>query len=206
LSGTFSHPQNAEFNNSVWLDGKFIKGKFKNSSFNPFVDRQLTNNKSFNTDDLFDSSLPLATGKGSCQWVNGTLEESDFYISNWENGTFISGTAFGMVWKNGVSNYMNAYNVFWENGTWRNGNWYGSYLKFDGSVIEPFNKQILFRGMNWSSSSELHVWNIFKEELLDVSTLTTSTASSSTGGIGTGRLFFSGVGGGGGLSTPGVAN
>ena len=197
LSGTFSHP-GGKFNNSVWLDGTFLKGKFEKSSFNPWVIRPGDTLQSFNLND------DLVQGSGSCVWVDGSFDDSEFYISQWNNGKFLSGTAFGMVWKNGVSNYMNAYNVFWENGTWRNGNWYGSYLKFDGSVIEPFNKQILFRGMNWSSSSELHVWNIFKEELLDVSTLTTSTASSSTGGIGTGRLFFSGVGGGGGLSTPGI--
>lgn len=168
LRGTFSHPGGTVFN-SVWLDGSFNKGKFQNSSFNPWVIRPGDTSRSFNlNDDLINAS-------GSCIWYSGTLEQSDFYISQWKTGQFISGTAFGMVWKNGVTNYMNAYNIMWEDGTWRNGNWNGSYFIFNGDITPEFNKQIIFRGMNWADSPQLHVWNVFEEsineELLVVGTV-----------------------------------
>ena len=67
-----------------------------------------------------------------------------------------------MVWRDGISNYMNAYNICWEDGTWRNGNWQGSYFKFDGCVTDPFNKQILYRVMNCTGTSSMHTWNIFR--------------------------------------------
>ena len=153
-SGTFSHP-NGEFNNSVWLDGVFNKGKFKTSSFNPYVKRNGGSLPSFNLND------DLQTGDGSCVWNNGVFDNSDFYISQWKKGNLLSGTAFGMVWKDGTANYMNAYNIFWENGTWRNGNWYGSYYKFDGTITNDFVKQVLFRGMSWAGTSSCHIWNVF---------------------------------------------
>jgi hypothetical protein len=153
-SGTFSHP-NGEFNNSIWLDGVFNKGKFKTSSFNPYVKRNGSSSPSFNLND------DLQTGDGSCVWNNGVFDNGDFYMSQWKKGNLLSGTAFGMVWKGGISNYLNAYNIFWENGTWRNGNWYGSYYQFDGSITNDFVKQVLFRGMSWSGTSSCHVWNVF---------------------------------------------
>lgn len=168
-SGTFSHP-NGEFNNSIWLDGTFNKGKFKTSSFNPYVNR--FGNLSFNLND------DLQTGDGTCIWNNGIFENSDFYMSQWNNGNLLSGTAFGMVWRNGISNYMNAYNIFWENGTWRNGNWYGSYYQFDGTVTNDFAKQILFRGMSWSGTSSCHIWNVFRGTSTNDSTIVSAIAAT----------------------------
>jgi transcriptional regulator with XRE-family HTH domain len=156
-SGTFSH-ENGEFNNSLWLDGQFEAGTFKKSSLNPWVIREGDTQPSFNLND------DLVAGSGSCIWNGGRFEDSDFYISQWIRGRFISGTAFGMVWKNGVTNYMNAYNVFWEDGLWRNGNWQGSYFDFNGDINNPFDKQIIFRGMSWSGTASCHVWNVFKSE------------------------------------------
>jgi hypothetical protein len=112
--------------------------------------------KSFNLND------DLTTGSGSCVWYNGKFDDSDFYISQWNQGRWLSGTGFGMVWRDGISNYMNAYNICWEDGTWRNGNWQGSYFKFDGCVTDPFNKQILYRVMNCTGTSSMHTWNIFR--------------------------------------------
>ena len=169
LSGTFSHP-NGEFNNSIWLDGVFNRGKFKTSSFNPYVKR--SGSLSFNLND------DLQTGDGTCVWNNGIFDNSDFYMSQWKNGNLLSGTAFGMVWRNGVSNYMNAYNIFWENGTWRNGNWYGSYYQFDGTVTNDFAKQILFRGMSWSGTASCHVWNVFRGSSTTDNTIVSAIAAT----------------------------
>ena len=175
LSGTFNH-QNAEIQNSVWLDGSFKRGKFYNSSFNPFVKRNGSPSQSFNIND------DLINGSGSCIWENGVFDNSDFYISQWKEGRFLSGTAFGMVWRNGVSNYMNAFNVFWEDGTWRNGNWYGSYFQFDGNLDDPFNRQILFRGMSYSGTSSLHIWNVFTGNSTNtVGVLSTTSSQPSPG-------------------------
>ena len=172
-SGTFSHP-NGEFNNSIWLDGVFNKGKFKTSSFNPYVKRNGSTSSSFNLND------DLQTGDGTCVWNNGVFDNSDFYISQWKNGNLLSGTAFGMVWKDGTANYMNAYNIFWENGTWRNGNWYGSYYQFDGTVTNPFAKQILFRGMSWSGTASCHIWNVFQGGSTTDNTFLSATTSEPT--------------------------
>jgi uncharacterized delta-60 repeat protein len=173
LSGTFSNP-GGSMNGSVWLDGTFEKGIFKMSSFNPWVVRPGDAEKSFNlNDDLIGVS-------GSCIWLGGALEESEFYISQWNAGRFISGTAFGMVWKSGVSEYMNAWNVFWEGGTWRNGNWNGSFIDVEnnGGVYlaetlshnNNFHNQILYRGMNWNGTSSVHLWNVFEDEYGDIET------------------------------------
>jgi hypothetical protein len=176
LDGTFSH-FNAQMKNSVWLDGKFRQGEFNQSSFNPYVIRPLSTSQSFNVND------DLSTGSGSCIWEGGVLENSDFYISQWKRGTFISGTAFGMVWRNGTANYMNAYNVFWDDGTWRNGNWYGSYFQFDGSVDNPFNRQILFRGMSYSGTSSLHIWNVFTGNSTNGNSVVSVLAATPSGGL-----------------------
>jgi len=156
LGGTFSHP-GGKFYNSAWLDGNFMKGRFELSSFNPYVKRNGSPSQSFNLND------DLSTGEGSCLWQDGFFSESEFYISQWKTGKFLSGTAYGMVWRNGTSNYMNAYNVFWEDGLWRNGNWYGSHIDYDGSISSDFNRQILFRGMSYSGTSSVHFWNVFEE-------------------------------------------
>lgn len=147
LGGTFSHSSGI-FQNSVWLDGIFEKGTFYKSSFNPYVKRNGMTQSSFQLED-------------SCHWLNGILLDSDFFISKWEKGKFDTGDAYGMIWKDGVSNYMNAFNIFWERGLWRNGNWYGSYINYNGTVEEDFYKQILLRGASWSGTQSMHLWNIF---------------------------------------------
>jgi len=169
-SGTFSHPSGEMFS-SVWLDGSFESGKFKSSSFNPYVKRGGSTQSSFNLND------------DTCYWENGQLEDSDFYISRWKNGTFTIGTATGMIWENGVNNYMNAFNVFWEAGTWKNGNWYGSSFQFDGEVDDDYTMQILMRGMSWSGTSSCHVWNIFLDNEYEPSVMsfTASTPVLSPG-------------------------
>lgn len=171
LSGTFSH-RNAQMLESVWLSGNFRNGEFVKSSFNPFVVRPGGTNSSFNTDD------DLVSGTGSCIWEGGQLQESDFYLSQWKSGTFISGTAFGMIWRDGIANYMNAYNIIWENGTWKNGNWYGSYFQFDGVLDDPFNRQILFRGMNYAGTSSLHIWNVFTGNSTNASSVISVVAAT----------------------------
>lgn len=164
MGGTFSHPSGL-LQNSVWLSGVFEKGRFLRSSFNPYVQKLGFIGRAYNinsTNNLFNYN------DDECYWLNGTLEDSDFYISNWYNGQFISGTASGMIWKNGTVNYMNAYNIFWEDGLWKNGNWYGSNFitSATGSVLDDFTRQILFRGMSWSGTASTHVWNIFLNENL----------------------------------------
>jgi hypothetical protein len=173
LGGTFSHPGGI-FYNSAWLDGNFIKGKFELSSFNPYVKRNGSPNRSFNLND------DLSSGEGSCLWRNGIFQESEFYISQWNTGKFLSGTAYGMVWHNGTSNYMNAYNVFWGDGTWRNGNWFGSHIDYNGAITSDFNRQILFRGMSYSGTSSTHFWNVFEESQsgLEVSVMSSSQPTS----------------------------
>jgi len=149
LSGTFSN-ETAIFDNSVWLSGTFNNGTFKNSSFNPYVNRgetdlvdssidfprklKMVDYKSFTPN--FNPIINMDKTKDISTWLNGDLIESEFYMSKWYNGNFISGTAYGMVFLNGVSKFMNAYNVIWEGGIWKNGNWYGSNFEYSGG----FNK------------------------------------------------------------------
>jgi hypothetical protein len=83
-----------------------------------------------------------------------------------------------MIWENGVAQYMNAFNIFWENGIWRNGNWYGSPIEFNGSVTNDYNLQILNRGMSWSGTSSCHIWNIFLENTDQERTIVSATAST----------------------------
>jgi hypothetical protein len=153
-------------NSSVWLDGAFERGNFKNSSFNPYVKRNGSAMPSFNLND------------DTCYWENGNLDGSDFYISQWKNGRFIIGTATGMIWKNGVTEYMNAFNVFWEGGLWRNGNWYGSSFEFNGVVTDDYTSQILNRGISWSGTSSCHIWNIFLQNTDQERTIVAATAST----------------------------
>jgi len=149
LGGTFSH-SSGSIQNSVWLNGIFERGIFFNSSFNPYVKRDGSTQSYFELSD-------------SCRWINGDLLDSDFYISKWEKGKFDTGDAYGMIWKDGVCNYMNAFNIFWEGGLWRNGNWYGSYMNYDGTIEDDFYKQILLRGVSWSGTQSMHLWNIFDD-------------------------------------------
>ena len=169
-SGTFSHPR-MDMVNSVWLDGAFERGKMTNSSFNPYVKRGGNLTPTFNLDDT------------SCYWENGNFDGGDFYISEFQDGKFIIGTAYGMIFKSGVSNYMNAFNVFWEDGLWRNGNWYGSYFKYDGQVSDDFALQILYRGMSWSGTNDCHLWNIFQDTSDNDASISSSTNSVISGVI-----------------------
>ena len=153
LSGTFSHSSGI-IENSVWLNGTFEKGIFFKSSFNPFVKRNMSSTQSFELSD-------------SCYWVNGELIDSDFYISKWEKGRFDTGDAYGMIWKDGVCNYMNAFNIFWEKGLWRNGNWYGSYIDYNGIIDDEFFKEILNRGISWGTTQSMHIWNVFENDSSD---------------------------------------
>lgn len=162
LNGTFSH-SSGSMQNSVWLNGIFERGTFFNSSFNPYVKRNGSTQSYFELSD-------------SCRWINGDLLDSDFYISKWEKGKFDTGDAYGMIWKDGVCNYMNAFNIFWEGGLWRNGNWYGSYIDYNGTIEDDFYKQILLRGASWSGTQSMHLWNIFDDSL---STTDFSSASAS---------------------------
>lgn len=166
-SGTFSHSR-GEIIESVWLDGSFSKGRFISSSFNPYVTRE-NGVKGFNFND------------DTCVWNSGSLEDSDFYISRWKNGNSYRNNMYGVIWENGINYYMNAYNIFWESGTWKNGNWYGSHFTTNGSFTDDYTRQILFRGMSWSGTSSLHVWNVFEGETgISSTTIATGTASSPT--------------------------
>lgn len=163
-SGTFSH-LSGTIENSLWLDGAFLKGNFNNSAFNPFVKRDGATESSFNLNDI------------TCYWKNGKLYNSDFYISEWKNGTFNLGNSFGMVWKDGICEYMNAFNIFWETGIWKNGNWNGSYISYDGTLDDEFEKQLLLRGASWNSSNGIHIWNVFQEPIDEVVPFDSQSAS-----------------------------
>jgi transcriptional regulator with XRE-family HTH domain len=175
LGGTFSH-SNGEMINSVWLDGGFERGKFIESSFNPYVvtdhlimSRPVYSTQSFNINDT------------TCRWYNGKLEISDFYYSIWEKGTYTIGDAYGMIWKNGVCEYMNAFNICWQDGLWRNGNWYGSYFNFNGTLSDPFTIEILNRTAECTGVQSLHIWNIFEDVSDENSQIVSASASQPTG-------------------------
>lgn len=178
-SGTFSHLSGV-IENSLWLDGAFIKGNFRNSSFNPFVKRNGATESSFNLND------------NTCYWKNGDLHNSDFYISEWMNGSYNLGNSFGMIWKDGTCEYMNAYNIFWENGLWKNGNWNGSYISYDGGVNDEFESQLLLRGASWSGINDIHIWNVFQESNNEVISFDSQGASEITGIVRdpSGDLFY----------------
>lgn len=169
-TGTFSHPR-INMVNSVWLDGAFERGKFTDSSFNPYVKRFGNSTPTFNLSD------------DTCYWENGNFDGGDFYISQFKSGKFIIGTAYGMIFKDGVSNYMNAFNVFWESGLWRNGNWYGSYFQYNGELTDDFSLQIIYRGMSWSGNNSCHIWNIFQDATDNDAKISSSTNSTISGGL-----------------------
>lgn len=169
-NGEFNHPSGS-FKNSIWLDGTFKRGKFIDSSFNPFVKRNGETFSSFNLED-------------TCFWENGNLENSDFYISKWKYGIFDKGNGYGMIWKDGICNYMNAYNVFWEKGIWKNGNWNGSYIDYNGGVENELQKQLLLRGIEWSNTQLFHLWNIFEEPTGGGSLFASEDASPFSGLVG----------------------
>ena len=136
-------------------------------------------------------SHPSGTIQNSV-WIDGTFENGKFNFSSFN--PYVTRNIFSLplsdrtfsisdtcIWKNGIVSYMNAYNIFWENGLWKNGNWYGSSfnLNNDGSITNDFEKQILFRGMNWGGTSSSHVWNVFyNESLSDINSSIISPANS----------------------------
>ena len=167
-NGTFSH-KTGTMDQSIFLQGSFDNGTFKNSSFNPYVYRSAYGTYSFELSD-------------SCKWINGDLYDSNFFVSKWENGTFHSGNSFGANWYNG--DWMNgrAINMNWKNGTWYNGEWMGShfrvidvctltgsntYYKFnDGpekwiilnNMIDYYNEGCLPYG---TTANGYHIWGAF---------------------------------------------
>jgi hypothetical protein len=153
LNGVFSHA-NGNTKNIAWLDGSFLKGKFSNSSFNPYVDRTLSGaTPSFN----FDSS---------CYWKNGTFDGGDFYISEWKYGVFNNGSMKGAIWRDGTWFYGTADNIYWEKGTWKNGNWFGTnfnYLSVTSSlaITDEKTKSILYNVASASNSRYIHILNAF---------------------------------------------
>lgn len=68
ISGTFSHPT-GEMNNSVWLDGSFERGKFINSSFNPYVERSQIN---IGSQELSNQVLPDFDFDTNSNWITST--------------------------------------------------------------------------------------------------------------------------------------
>lgn len=170
LGGDFGH-KSGELLNSVWLGGRFLEGRFKSSSFNPYAKRFGESSNSFNTLD------------SNCLWDNGTFEDGEFYYSHWYGGDFISGTAYGMIWEDGTARYMNANNIFWKGGTWKNGTWNGSAFDYDGTVSDEFTKAILRRindkvaPLDSASKDYYHIWNIFEDILEKNMQLLRATAS-----------------------------
>ena len=156
LGGTFSH-DNGIMYNSVWLDGTFNGGQFNYSTFNPFVDQNLSG-----------STTSLAFNfNNSCVWLNGTLNNSTFYISEWQNGVFNSGYMLGGVWRKGTWNYGTAENIYWESGLWRNGNWFGSNFgistvdQYTLNVTDAMVQSVLYNVALASNNNSIHLMNVF---------------------------------------------
>lgn len=113
MNGTFSSDV-ASFRDSIWMSGTFQQGRFINSIFNPYVDRDFTgsfSNSSFGTTSV---------------WLDGTFESGAIWNSDWMRGVFKDGHMSGVRWYNGTFEYGDADNIYWIDGTWRNGNWNGS--------------------------------------------------------------------------------
>jgi hypothetical protein len=151
MDGIFDHGEST-FQNSVWMSGTFSKGTMLNSSFNPYVMRP----------------SGLVEFSNNTIWKDGTFKEGDIFYTDWEIGNFISGTAAGIWFKDGVSRYMNAYNVVWGSTSsypvWKNGNWYGSEIDYDGSIVNEMYQNIIRKCRNINLfNTDLHAWNVFKD-------------------------------------------
>jgi hypothetical protein len=134
------------------MSGTFSKGTMLNSSFNPYVMRP----------------SGLVEFSNNTIWKDGTFKEGDIFYTDWERGNFISGTAAGIWFKDGVSRYMNAYNVVWGSTSsypvWKNGNWYGSDIDYNGSISNEMLKSIITSAKRTNLfDSDLHIWNLFKD-------------------------------------------
>jgi uncharacterized delta-60 repeat protein len=167
ISGNFTEYNGVPSNETIILDtsGNIVKTFDVPTRVQAVLDNgdliiSVLRNNIYSLEILEKPSFELSD---SCLWKNGDLIDSDFYISKWEKGKFDTGDAYGMIWKDGVCNYMNAFNIFWEGGLWRNGNWYGSYMNYNGTIENDFYKQILLRGASWSGTQSMHLWNIFDD-------------------------------------------
>jgi hypothetical protein len=175
LNGTFDSDVGT-IQNSIFLDGVFSKGNFKNSSFNPFVNRK-------NSDKMDITKYSFSTNS---IWLSGNSYNSDFYYSEWEDGNYSStseNSTYGMWFKNGISYYMNAYNIIfgttYSTPIWKDGVWHGSDFNYNGEVKNLFIKNILDktdeRNKLLIGTSSNHIWNIFDNSLLtDTDTIETN--------------------------------
>lgn len=175
LNGTFDSDV-ATMQNSIFLNGSFSKGNFKNSSFNPFVNR---------LDDNI-TILSKYSFSEKAKWLSGNSYNSDFYYSEWEDGNYSStpeNSTYGIWFKNGISYYMNAYNIIfgttYSTPIWKDGVWHGSDFNYSGEVKNLFIKNILDktdeRNKLLIGTSSNHIWNIFDNSLLtDTDTIETN--------------------------------
>ena len=149
VDGTFSHDVGVIFN-SLWLQGRFVKGNFRNSSFNPWVNRVgLVENET--------SALSFNLTQ-SCIWKGGNFIDSHFYVSEWQDGVFQSGTMTAGIWHTGVWEYGFANNILWKDGRWRNGNWNGTPFTSPSSALEE-KTSIYLKRVNSFISSTSSMWD-----------------------------------------------
>lgn len=111
-------------------------------------------------------SLTISNYPTKCVWNNGTLKDSDFYFAEWNDGLYDVGDSYAMLWNNGVCNYMNAFNIYWENGIWKNGNWYGANIIYDGKLINNISFERVMLANVYERAKRSFVWNIFKQSNL----------------------------------------
>jgi len=179
VNGIFNNAD-GEFNESVWLSGTMKNGTFRNSMFNPYVQRW-----DFETGDLNNIEFKFDLDTENTIWENGTFDSGIFFFSDWENGTFENGVMMGGNFKAGRANYMSAYSSIWEGGRFRNGNWFGSNFTFDNiyndpSIPNPFEylrnyfanvqfapfvTDILGNNSKRLQDDRLHIWNIIEGDI-----------------------------------------
>jgi hypothetical protein len=158
LNGIFNHPQ-GEMVNSAWLSGRFKKGIFTRSVFNPYVKRS-------HWDINIGTYSSFNLSQFDCSWEDGNFNGGNFYISDWKSGNFLNGTMSGARWFDGVWQYGSALNIYWENGVWKNGMWNGSPFDYNNlndfrSVNKSKENDILLRVANINNSGLLHLINAF---------------------------------------------
>jgi hypothetical protein len=166
------------FDSVVFLKGEFLSGVFKNSLFNPYVER--TN---FEKGILSDKKFKFELDKNKSIWKGGTFDGGVFYFSEWERGLFKKGTMVGGRFQSGISEYMSAFSVVWEDGRFRNGNWYGAnftktnehnkdsapnpfdYLheEYQPELGTPFVGDILSNNSLRIQDDRIFTWNTFEE-------------------------------------------
>lgn len=148
VSGTFSH-SSGEILNSGWLGGNFVRGTFKNSLFNPFIDRRSW----IPTETQTQSFAPDI----SCQWSGGNFDGGKFWYSQWLSGNFVSGTMTGGIWHSGTWLWGFANNILWKSGRWRNGNWRGT--SFDWDEFSSTRSITLAKRINQFLGTSSNMWN-----------------------------------------------